>query len=416
MAAWRSATSSSRSWSTDDRSLSTTQSCRPGCRSAWPTCAPRVFVEDGPRRVNESPYISGSTHPQRWCHASFSRSPARVRAFFILGSLALAIGARSDDRADHDVQQPASRQHRWPRRDCEVTVVNTITASGGTSIVKVRECHGAANDPKADCSTKTKGLSELVTSVTQCNDENGGGGSVRCSVKVTNRFVGIPDPDRRDGQPMRRFGGGGIPLGCDSFPATTTNAATTQCNGSGNGGALVGFTCTASGTKSAARPDDQPVQRLGQWRRSLHRLLGEHREQPGLGALRRPRRRRQLPGRPRGSRHRRPIRRPVSTPRDRGKSPFVSPLRRSASSRSSCSWRRCDRLARHPAPLIQLPLPPRRRRNPSATAGVGPSRAAGTGAAPRSEPRGRPPPRCASRASRGAGLGIHWSIARRAIC
>ena len=34
---------------------------------------------------------------------------------------------------------------------CEVTVVNTITATGGTSVVTVRECHGAAGNPQAAC-------------------------------------------------------------------------------------------------------------------------------------------------------------------------------------------------------------------------------------------------------------------------
>ena len=36
---------------------------------------------------------------------------------------------------------------------CEVTIENTITASGGSAEVTVRECHGAAGDPEAACST-----------------------------------------------------------------------------------------------------------------------------------------------------------------------------------------------------------------------------------------------------------------------
>ena len=47
--------------------------------------------------------------------------------------------------------------------------------------------------------------------------------------------------------------GGGITTGCDPFPANTTSAAITQCNGSANGGTLVGLTCTATGTMAAAR-------------------------------------------------------------------------------------------------------------------------------------------------------------------
>src|SRR5450830_799812 len=32
---------------------------------------------------------------------------------------------------------------------CQVTVVNTITATGGSATVTVYECHGAAGDPSA---------------------------------------------------------------------------------------------------------------------------------------------------------------------------------------------------------------------------------------------------------------------------
>ena len=78
--------------------------------------------------------------------------------------------------------------------------------------------------------------------------------------------------------------GGGIQIICDPVQSTT-GATITQCNGSVNGGGLVaGSTCTATGTQSAALSRaDQPVQRFRQWRRSVHRLLGEYREQPGGG-------------------------------------------------------------------------------------------------------------------------------------
>src|ERR1019366_3017560 len=58
---------------------------------------------------------------------------------------------------------------------CQVTVVNTITASGGTARVTVRECHGAAGDPQAACSTKVTTLTKPVTAVTQCNSSINGG-------------------------------------------------------------------------------------------------------------------------------------------------------------------------------------------------------------------------------------------------
>jgi len=46
--------------------------------------------------------------------------------------------------------------------------------------------------------------------------------------------------------------GGGITTGCDPFPATTSNATITQCNGSANGGTLVRLECTATGKSSSA--------------------------------------------------------------------------------------------------------------------------------------------------------------------
>jgi hypothetical protein len=136
---------------------------------------------------------------------------------------------------------------------CQVTIVNTITASGGSAKVSVHECHGAAGDPSAACTTTTKNLTKPVTKVTQCNDSiNGGGGTLRCSVKVTNNFVGA-SPGASAATVNQCVGsGGGITTGCDPFPATTTGATITQCNGSANGGTLVGLTCTASGTNSAS--------------------------------------------------------------------------------------------------------------------------------------------------------------------
>src|SRR5450759_3230746 len=137
---------------------------------------------------------------------------------------------------------------------CEVTIVNTITASGGSAKVTVRECHGAAGAPTAACTTKTTTLTKPVTSVNQCNDAiNGGGGTLRCSVKVTNEFIGV-SPGATAATVNQCVGsGGGITTGCDPSPATTTGATITQCNGSANGGTLVGLTCTATGTQSSTQ-------------------------------------------------------------------------------------------------------------------------------------------------------------------
>ncbi|MGA3029653.1 MAG: hypothetical protein ABSE58_02795 [Candidatus Limnocylindrales bacterium] len=136
---------------------------------------------------------------------------------------------------------------------CQVTVVNTITGTGGSATVTVHECHGAAGDPTAACTDTTTSLTSPVTAVTQCNDSiNGGGGTLRCSVLITNNFVGVSPGSTAATVNQCVGSGGGITTGCDPFPATTTGAAITQCNGSANGGTLVGLTCTATGTMASA--------------------------------------------------------------------------------------------------------------------------------------------------------------------
>lgn len=132
---------------------------------------------------------------------------------------------------------------------CEVTIVNTITTSGGSAIVTVRECHGAAGDPTAACTVTTTVLSEPVTAVTQCNGTTSSGATLRCTVAVVNNYIGI-DPVSLAVSVNQCVGSGdGITIGCIPFPATTTGATITQCNGTANGGTLVGLTCTTSGTE-----------------------------------------------------------------------------------------------------------------------------------------------------------------------
>ncbi len=136
---------------------------------------------------------------------------------------------------------------------CQVTIVNTITANGGSSKTTVRECHGAAGDPTASCHTTTWNMSRPVTVVNQCNDSiNGGGGTLRCSVKVTNNFVGRSAGATAATVNQCVGSGDGIANDCDPFPASTTNATITQCNGSANGGTLVQLKCTATGTKPSS--------------------------------------------------------------------------------------------------------------------------------------------------------------------
>lgn len=135
---------------------------------------------------------------------------------------------------------------------CGVTIVNTITASGGSASVTVRECHGAAGDPTAACTVDTQTLTAPVTQVTQCNaSTNGGGGTLRCSVDVTNNFVGVTGTTSAVTVNQCVGSGDGIANTCDPFPSTTSGATVTQCNGSANGGTLVELTCTATGTTSS---------------------------------------------------------------------------------------------------------------------------------------------------------------------
>ena len=136
---------------------------------------------------------------------------------------------------------------------CQTTIVNTFTTNGATSRTTVRECHGAAGAPTASCNTTVWRMSRAVTNVNQCNDSiNGGGGTLRCSVKVTNNFVGRSAGASTSTKNQCVGSGGGIANDCDPFPASTTNATITQCNGSANGGTLVQLKCTATGTKSSA--------------------------------------------------------------------------------------------------------------------------------------------------------------------
>src|SRR5271157_850780 len=99
---------------------------------------------------------------------------------------------------------------------CQVTVVNTITGSGGSARVTIHECHGAAGAPTAACTTKTTILTTPVTAVTQCNNSiNGGGGTLRCSVVVTNNFYGGIGTGATAVTVNQCVGSGSITTGCD---------------------------------------------------------------------------------------------------------------------------------------------------------------------------------------------------------
>jgi hypothetical protein len=170
----------------------------------------------------------------------------------LLGSLALAGGATAATIGPTTTCSNGVDDTPGLGLICQVTVANRFTASGGTARVTVRECHGAAGAPTASCKTTVNNLKRPVTQVTQCNNSiNGGGGTLRCSVRVTNTYVGIAIGATSAVTVNQCVGSTPPPTGCDPFPATTTGAAITQCNGSANGGTRVQLTCTATGRTSS---------------------------------------------------------------------------------------------------------------------------------------------------------------------
>lgn len=134
---------------------------------------------------------------------------------------------------------------------CEVTVVNTITATGGSASVTVHECNGPAG-AATTCTTDTQLVASPVTAVTQCNGSiNGGGTTFVCTVVITNNFVGVSPGATAVtvNQCVGSGGGGGTAMTCTPL-SSTTSAAITQCNGSSNGGGAT-MTCDATGTTAS---------------------------------------------------------------------------------------------------------------------------------------------------------------------
>jgi hypothetical protein len=140
---------------------------------------------------------------------------------------------------------------------CNVTIVNTITATGGSATVTVHECLGSAGDPTDGaisghpCTTSTSTANTPVTEISQCNGSaNGGGGKLLCTIVITNNFTGV-SPGSTAATVNQCVGSGEsiTPL-CNPVQATS-GAAITQCNGSANGGGA-SLTCTATGTMASA--------------------------------------------------------------------------------------------------------------------------------------------------------------------
>ena len=149
-----------------------------------------------------------------------------------------------------------------------VNQCNGVSNTGGLTVTcTVTIVNNQTSDPATTNSTVTlngvlSSSTDLVTSVTQCNgSDNGGGGTLQCNVQIINNISvnGSSAPTaatvNQCNANQANDGLGNAPNTCDPYPATTTGATITQCNGSGNGGGLVSPShCNASGTASSTLP------------------------------------------------------------------------------------------------------------------------------------------------------------------
>ena len=117
------------------------------------------------------PALFGTHQPQG---ESMPRSLAILLScgLLLLGSLAFAGAASAADIGPTTTCTNGVPDTAGLGVICEITIVNTITPTGGSAVVSVRECHGAANDAEADCSASVADvlLTEPVSAVNQCNN------------------------------------------------------------------------------------------------------------------------------------------------------------------------------------------------------------------------------------------------------
>jgi len=141
---------------------------------------------------------------------------------------------------------------------CSVVVVNRIGgANEGSTTTLTRQC--ALGPCPPGNGTFTSSSTSIVTQINQCNgSDNDAAHPIRCDVTVTNEI----DPTVPGAEPVGTAtvnqcvgsGAAGI-VTCAPFPANTTNATVTQCNGSANGGGgTVSCTVDPQSTVSAAAP------------------------------------------------------------------------------------------------------------------------------------------------------------------
>jgi hypothetical protein len=146
------------------------------------------------------------------------------------------------------------------RLDCTVEVNNylDLATDEGSSVVTVTDCRGAAGAAPLCTSTTTASETQVINSVSQCNESvNGGGGTVTCTVSIINTISGpfTTSPATINQCVGSGAGGGDIPLACNPVQSTT-DATVTQCNGSVNGGGAPGrVNCTVlPSTQTSALP------------------------------------------------------------------------------------------------------------------------------------------------------------------
>ncbi|WP_331095116.1 LPXTG cell wall anchor domain-containing protein [Lacisediminihabitans sp.] len=138
---------------------------------------------------------------------------------------------------------------------CDVVVNNYLdVATGVTSSTTVTTlCQSAAGVilPTSSCTVTSIPSLNLITSVTQCNDNgNGGGGQMVCNVTIVNHIVGAATYAGVTVKQCQDSESGGVPI-CDPVQ-NTTDATVQQCNGSANGdGGLVTCTVTIAGEGAA---------------------------------------------------------------------------------------------------------------------------------------------------------------------
>ena len=108
---------------------------------------------------------------------------------------------------------------------CQTTIVNTFTGSGGSAVVTVRECHGAAGDADAACMIDDQNVylaGHHRPSVQQLDQRRRRHAPLQ---RPGHQQLHRDRSGRTDATMNQCVGsGGGITTGCDPFPATYERA------------------------------------------------------------------------------------------------------------------------------------------------------------------------------------------------